>query len=237
MAIPLVPDAESERSAYDSTHLPPFILTRLRSETREQHKDLERVLDLMGMALTRDIYCRRLVQYYGFYCPLEAALRTRCGVGDDGGSTPSSDLATLIPRFDKTRLLRQDLQHFQITAEALPLCRELPSIETPADVLGCLYVLEGATLGGRIIGQHVHAELGITSATGGRFFAGYEGDTGSMWNAMRKILLRCAVDVQTENAIVANSIATFVSLRRWCDPDNACSSGHAGNPMQAADGA
>ncbi len=197
---------------------PPGILTRLRLDTRGEHEAVERVLDLMSPALTAADYRQKLVQFYGFYSPLEAALQTRCALPDDGSATSKSQLATLIPRLNKAALLRQDLHCLGVLTDAVPLCRHLPSIQTAAEVLGCLYVMEGATLGGGMISQHIRTSLGITPDTGGRFFDGYAGGTGKMWQAMRHLLTSCAVDLKTEDDIVANAIATFACLRSWCDP-------------------
>jgi Histidine kinase-, DNA gyrase B-, and HSP90-like ATPase/Heme oxygenase len=82
----------------------PSVLTRLRLETRGEHDAVERVLDLMDASLTRDAYCKRLAQFYGFYHPLEAALHTHCAL----------HLTTLLSRLNKTALLRQDLQQLGI---------------------------------------------------------------------------------------------------------------------------
>ena len=194
----------------------PSVLTRLRFETRSEHEAVERVLDLMG-ALTCDGYSQRLVQFYGFYSPLEAALQARCAKQSDSGSLEISQLPMLLPRLRKSLLLRQDLHHLGITTADLAQCRALPPIQTPAEVLGCLYVLEGATLGGRTITRHVQGTLGIMPTTGGSFFDGYAGDTARMWNAMRQTLLSGAVDAQAENAMVASAIATFACLRGWCE--------------------
>lgn len=230
MTVSPVPDAANARAAPDVTQASSSsILTRLRLETRDEHNQLERMLDFTSNALTRDVYCQRLEQYYGFYRPLEAALQTRCAFAAHDLSKASSPFATLVDRLNKTRLLWIDLHHLQVPTDGLPLCRELPSIKTQAEVLGCLYVLEGATLGGRVITQHIHATLGITPTTGGGFFEGYAGDTGKMWNAMRHILSTCAVDVASENAMVGNAIATFACLRRWCDPTNVRANGDGEN--------
>ena len=194
------------------------VLVRLRLETRVEHDATERLLDLMGSALTRAAYRQRLVQFYGFYSPLEAALQTRFAPSDGGQVWPKAQLATLLPRLNKTGLLRQDLQQLGVITENLPLCRQLPPIHTQAEVLGCMYVMEGATLGGRLITRHVHATLGITPASGGRFFEGYGDDTSHMWQTMRQLLVSGAVDAPTENAIVKNAVATFACLRAWCQP-------------------
>ena len=196
----------------------PTVLTRLRLETRSEHEAVEHVLDLMG-ALSNNSYRQRLVQFYGFYSPLEAALQTRCAKQGDrpGHNFEVSQLPMLLPRLHKSLLLRQDLDRLGISIAGLAQCRALPPIQTPAEVLGCLYVLEGATLGGRMITEHIQATLGITPTTGGSFFDGYAGHTARMWNAMRRTLLSGAVDAQAENAMVASAVATFTCLRDWCE--------------------
>lgn len=212
----VVPDPVSHGAACSSAQASASpILSRLRLETRGEHEAVERVLDLMDAALTADTYRHRLAQFYGFYGPLEAALQPRCAL----------HLTALLPRLNKTALLRQDLERLGVSTADLPLCRQLPPIQTQAEVLGCLYVMEGATLGGRLITQHVQATFGIMPSAGGSFFEGYGQDTGKMWQAMRQLLLSCAVDAATENAIVANAIATFASLRAWCALTNT----HAGD--------
>ena len=214
MTVFLVADSESQSAVPPIAHAlaPSSILTRLRLETRGEHDAVERVLGLMGAGLTRETYCQRLVQFYGFYGPLEAALHARC-------ATPY--LQTLAPRLNKTSLLRQDLHYLGVSTGALALCRDLPAINKHTEILGCLYVMEGATLGGRMITQHIQATFGITPTTGGSFFDGYGDGTGKMWQAMRQLLLSCATDTETEDAMVASAIATFARLRGWCDEASA----------------
>lgn len=225
MAVFVVPDPVNQGVAFSNAQAPAStsVLSRLRLETRDEHEAVERVLNLMDTALTETAYRQRLAQLYGFYGPLEAALQTRC----------VPHLATLLPRLNKTNLLLQDLQQLGISTDILPLCRQLPPIQTQAEVLGCLYVMEGATLGGRLITQHVQATFGIMPATGGSFFEGYGPDTGKMWQAMRQLLLSCAVDTPTENAIVANAIATFASLRAWCALTNMHAGDHKNDQTEA----
>lgn len=196
------------------------ILSRLRLETRAEHEAVEQVLDLMSDSLTRDIYCQRIEQFYGFYAPLEKALQARVeGKPNQVGEltlSPATRLA-LAERLHKTAHLQQDLQYLGVTGETLPLCRDLPPLGTQADVLGCLYVMEGATLGGRMITRHISAALGVTSATGGRFFEGYGDDTAKMWQGMRQLLVSRSPDTQSENTMVISAITTFACLRSWCE--------------------
>jgi heme oxygenase (biliverdin-IX-beta and delta-forming) len=214
-------DSTQQRGTASSIVESPSILSRLRLETRCEHDAVEQVLDLMNPLLTRDSYCRHLQRFYGFYAPLEAVLQAQIlgkrNANRAGELTWShATCSALGRRLTKAALLRQDLQHLGITPKDLPFCRDLPLLETQAEMLGCLYVVEGATLGGRIITRHVRATLGITPATGGSFFEGYGDDTGTMWQAMRHLLVSGSPDVTTENTIVANAIATFACLRCWC---------------------
>jgi heme oxygenase (biliverdin-IX-beta and delta-forming) len=196
---------------------PSSILSRLRMETRDEHNAVEQVLDLMSTSLTPDGYRQRLAQFYGFYAPLEKALE-RSGEGQIDALHLSSDTRLAMAlRLNKAALLKLDLQHLGVDTNNLPLCRDLPPLETQADVLGCMYVMEGATLGGRLITQHVRATLGITLATGGRFFDGYGDDTGVMWHGMRELLVKSAPDSDTQDAMVYSAIATFSGLRGWCE--------------------
>jgi heme oxygenase len=52
---------------------------------------------------------------------------------------------------------------------ALPQYHDLPDIEDWPRMLGCLYVLEGATLGGQIISRHLQRTLHIDAINGAAF--------------------------------------------------------------------
>ena len=101
--------------------------------------------------------------------------------------------------------------------ERLPRCDDVPVIDSLAAALGCMYVLEGSSLGGRIITRHVRAKLGITEETGGRFFHGYGEQTGEMWRAFRASVSACPVTLAARETMVEAAIATFRLLRRWCE--------------------
>lgn len=219
MAVLVVTDPVSQHEAAFLPVAPSSILSRLRLEARGEHDAVEQVLDLMSATLTHQSYRQRLEQFYGFYAPLEKALQSHGkSLADKAYKPPLSDAisSALAARLNKTAHLQQDLQHFGVRTDGLPLCRDLPPLGTQAEVLGCLYVIEGATLGGRMITRHVRAALGITPTTGGSFFEGYGDDTGRMWQSMRQLLVSGSPDTETENNLVNNAITTFASLRGWC---------------------
>ena len=53
--------------------------------------------------------------------------------------------------------------------------------ERQAAFLGVIYVLEGSTLGGRLIARHVEPTLGLTDGHGSSYFRGHGEATGALW--------------------------------------------------------
>ena len=184
------------------------VLDRLRAETRAEHTAIEGALGLMRDDLTLADYQRLLEQYHAFYAPIEA--RLACVL-------PSAKLGLDFETRRKLHWLRADLDVLGgWPADTLIDCNALPTLRTPAQAVGCLYVLEGATLGGQVIGRHVRRTLGLTPVSGARFFHGNGARTAQMWLAFRAALQGFAANPATADAVVESANATFGSLRRWC---------------------
>jgi len=185
------------------------VLARLRAETRSEHDAMEAVLDLTGTGLTRDGFRRILEQFYGYYRPLEEAVRALerwDGHGLD------------LDERRKTPLLELDLRALGVDApDRLPLCRDIPLVDTPGAAFGCLYVMEGATLGGQVISRHIRQTLSVTLEGGGRFFHGYGDRTGAMWQGFRSALAAFATTQETQDLVATAAVQTFSTLRVWCE--------------------
>jgi len=183
------------------------VLARLRTETRPHHDAIEAALDITSETLTINAYLGTLERFYGFYRPLEA------GLGEIGKWMERGlDLAER----QKAPLLEADLHALGVAnPTALPVCTDLPPHATVAAAFGCLYVLEGATLGGQVISRSVQKTNGITLDTGGRFFHGYGDRTGQMWQAFRAALVTFAVTPGDQHEIVSAAKDTFSKLHRW----------------------
>ncbi len=189
----------------------PTILKRLRSETSERHAALEHQLPLVDPRLSRDGYRTILEGFFGYYAPLEVQL---------SGASVWAELEFDFAERQKVPELEKDLVVLGSTAEELtrlPQCAELPELETIPQILGCLYVIEGSTLGGQVITRHLQANLGITPETGGAFFAGYGAKTGSRWQAFGA-MITAAARFGGEDEIVASANRTFETLELWLFP-------------------
>lgn len=196
-------------------HKPSGVLKRLRLETRDCHAALERRLPLLDPAMSQVAYRDVVGRFYGFYAPMEARLLTFAGWDECDFDYEG--------RY-KTQRLAQDfvaLGDVPDGVNALPLCQDLPALGSTAQLMGCLYVMEGATLGGQVIMRHLRANLGVTPDSGGAFFAGYGSETGTRWKAFCVRLNAFAQAVDAQDALIASANQTFVSLRRWLFPASA----------------
>lgn len=184
---------------------PPDLLARLRAATRPQHDAIEGVVDVLRPDLTAARYRRLLEAFYGFYAPWEAA-----------AAAPAETRDLVLDR-RKTPLLERDLAHWGLNAvdrAALPRCRALPPLDTAARVLGSLYVLEGATLGGQVIARHVEATLGVAPGAGDAFFRSYGDRVGAMWQAFRD-RVRARSSPLWDPPIIRSGCDTFSALHNW----------------------
>lgn len=188
------------------------MLSRLKEGTSAHHRALEQQMLVLDAGLTRSAYRQLLRVQLGFYEPLELLLCAAPGWADidlDYG-----------PRHKSPRLVH-DLQVLGDSPQqiaSLPRCAQLVPLDTPARLLGCLYVIEGATLGGRIITRHLQAHFGITPASGAVFFDGYGATTGSHWKAFCAVVTDHADRVATaadRQQMVQSAAQTFDSLQRW----------------------
>lgn len=196
-----------------AAELPTDVLVRLKAQTRPEHDAIEAALGLMGDGLTTDLYRDTLERFYGFYRPLEDGL---WGMGGWLGHGLNLDERR------KTTLLEMDLERLGIDApRGLPICVDLPPHKSVAACFGCLYVLEGATLGGQVITRQVRDRLGVTPESGGRFFHAYGERVGEMWQTFRTALTAFATTEQRQDEVVAGAVATFRTLHRWCRGEQA----------------
>ncbi len=89
--------------------------------------------------------------------------------------------------------------------------------------LGHMYVMEGATLGGRIILQHIKGTLALDETTGGvAFFTGYGADTGARWRSFLAILTEQAALHGLEDAIVSGAKEAFEHIENYFSGSTIC---------------
>lgn len=153
----------------------------LRRETRAEHAEAERWVPLLGPGVTLVAYRAYLEAMLAYCGPLEIALASVPGLDD---ALPDWRFRRKLP------FLARDLN--QLAAMG---CRREALVDSSflvprnvAQAFGCLYVVEGATLGGQVIARHLRASLGIDRSRAGAFLHCYGDEVGAMWKAFGRAL-------------------------------------------------
>lgn len=173
----------------------------LKHETAKGHREAEEVLlpRLTAIQSAED-YRAVIKMFYGFFLPVEKVLR---------GYVKPSVLADVNER-RSSKLLIEDLETLGCTAADAPLCKDLPGIDSVAKSFGAMYVLEGSTLGGRMIAKML-AKNEAVPPDALRFFKGYGEDTGAKWKAFVEAINQ-QPDVPT---MIEGAAQTFESMKTW----------------------
>jgi heme oxygenase (biliverdin-IX-beta and delta-forming) len=182
--------------------------SRLRSATATHHLQLEHHLNLLGSALSLARYIQIVALFYGFYEPLERGLE---------------QLEPMAPALGfqlraRAQLLNCDLLALGIGPHAiaeLPKCANLPCLRQAEHFVGCLYVLEGAGLGGQVIVRVLHRESTLGGRDGTAYFAGEGDSTAARWKTVLGWLERVDRSELRADTIVESACETFSSLANW----------------------
>ena len=179
----------------------------MKTQTRPLHDRLEARVDVLNRIQQPQNYQSLLAAFYGFYAPVETRL-AKC-----------EELSVADVDFELRRklpLLVTDLEQSDVEVQHLPQCTRLPQIETAAEGFGCLYVLEGATLGGQMISRLLAQHLQMTADNGGAFFNAYGDQVRTMWQEFRQRLSQFASTHPDErDTILATAKETFSTLDDW----------------------
>ncbi len=180
------------------------VMTRLRQETAGAHARLERSLALLDPPLARERFVTLLERFYGFHAVWEPVIAAHF------------DPEFLQPR-RRVRLIEADLialgRHPADTRP--PFCFGATALgRTPEAALGSLYVMEGSTLGGKVIARGV---AGTGWGEKIRYFDPYGSGTGKMWSAFKALVLTRS-GKSADPKIMAGAVATFDLLQDWLSP-------------------
>jgi heme oxygenase len=183
------------------------LFARLKETTAETHRAVEDVTRLGDPSMRRERYQRLVERFYGFlvvWDPAAAAV------------VPAEHRAFFDER-RKIAKLESDLAALGLTeAEiaGLPRAGDEARPKTFAEVLGGMYVFEGATLGGQYIARNVEKNLGMSEGRGYSFFRSYGDDVGRMWKAFKETVDEMA-PAAMHDEIVAAANRTFEAFHGW----------------------
>ena len=150
-----------------------------------------------------------LARFHGLHAAWEPAVAARPG------------FAAIVA--DRARLLhlRADLLALGLApaeVDALPTCPEAAALAgTDAGAWGSLYVMEGSTLGGKMIARAL-AEAPWLPPGGLTYFDARGAQTGRLWRALGQALDAAAPTAAGREALVRGAADAFDVVRGWVAP-------------------
>jgi heme oxygenase len=174
----------------------------IKKETAFLHQEVEQLLlpELNAIQSPED-YAAILQALYAYFQPVEELIQQHI-------------TSAVLPDIDKRRtamLIVDDLAFLEMQI-TLPPCATLPQITNTAQAFGALYVLEGSTLGGKMIAKMLAKNPEVSISPGAlNFFSGYKEATGKMWTIFVDTLNR----QEDADTIVHAANQTFYYLKNW----------------------
>ena len=181
-----------------------LILSELKSATAAAHARAELLMPTLCELGDATHYRSCLRSLHAFYAVWEPAVWTTVGVA---AAMRDGDARL------KVSLLARDLAALRVPP-ALVQVPSTPRLDCAA-ALGALYVMEGASLGGRVIARHVARDLALTPDTGLAFFHGYGDDTGARWNTFGLALDAWVARNGHAADVIAGAATAFAALEHW----------------------
>lgn len=163
------------------------IMLEMKSQTAVCHAEVEQLLrdKLFTGTLSQDEYCDVITAFYQAYSSLEAA----------ASRFPAAK--KLLAVRSKIELLQKDLIYLTNNRkghESDVFVSEPPVVPTEAVALGVLYVMEGSTLGGKIVNNYLMKYEWMNVDTHGNFFNSYGDKRSDMWTEFGRFLEQYATD-------------------------------------------
>ena len=175
----------------------------MREATRDAHERLHGIPALHRLAagtITREDYVALLRRFLAFHETAERCLA-------EGPSLCA--LGIVLEDRNRSRQIRADLEAL---GDETPAAQGAMTLRVPPSIpaaLGYLYVIEGATLGGRILARALDPLLGAGEGPGRSFLLGYGTLHAAMWRAVCDAIDVCGADEESRHAMTTAALDAF----------------------------
>ncbi|MDB5372033.1 MAG: hypothetical protein JWP04_675 [Belnapia sp.] len=185
-----------------------FALREATAEIHARLHDLPAFAALAAGRLDRSGYGALLRRLLGFHAAIEAAL---------AAAPPLGAYGIHLAERRRSGLLRDDLAALGLPA--IGPQAPVPPLDTAARALGCLYVTEGSTLGGRQLARGLDHLLPSGATAGRAFLLGHGARHAAMWQACCAAIEVCGREPGGLAGMAAAADETFAAFATWFATD------------------
>jgi heme oxygenase len=181
----------------------------LRRHTAAAHERLHRLpafAALQAGTIGHDAYAALLRRLFSFHRAVEDGLQA---------APPLHSFGIDLAARRRSPLLLRDLAFLAAPVAPLPSPPALPPLRTAAQALGCLYVTEGSTLGGRELARRLDHLLPPGGAEGRRFLLGHGPNHGILWRELCAALEACGDTQAGRDEMIGTALAVFGVFGDW----------------------
>lgn len=186
------------------------VLEQVRRRTQDVHRSLEELPIWEAAFSNRRAYAALLDGFLSLVRPADSAVADALGSAAPEGfsATVRSDWLESdrrsIAELDRTSPLREVVDDLSIGAIAG---------SSRSAAVGTLYVIEGSSLGGRVLSKRLQESLGIGPNSGGRYFFGHGAETAAHWCAFLAWLDAMRLDRAGAEAAASAARSVFERFR------------------------
>lgn len=186
---------------------------RLRTETASLHTQLEE-LEISKSIISPDVTREDYTTY----------LSLMHDVVKDTENNILPVIAGIVKDLDirkKTHLIEDDLKYLGAEKDSYTTPLSGQANYTPAYALGIFYVVEGSSLGGRVILKNIKPSLNLDENGGAKYFTGYGAVTGSTWRNFVMMMEEYAAQGNNADEIVAGANFAFGAIKKHLEENTA----------------
>lgn len=188
-----------------------MVIDKIREATLKYHDDFTGwARNIFNGSISMEQYKTVLKTFYGFYKPFEEKLEKVEGI---------NELGLDLENRRKINYLLEDMKSLGITETEINEIKmakddDLPPLNNLANALGSMYVIEGATLGGKMVGAQLK-DIFSFNGNGTGFFLSYGEQVKPRWAKFIEIINKYAQETNTDGQIVDASHAAYFKFNDW----------------------
>jgi len=179
------------------------VLKEVKTSTRPWHDEMEDVAlsdKIASGTLSLHEYKAIILGHYIFHREAEAMLLQ---------NEPLTSLETLaLEERLKRELLRRDIQQLHLDTSLFNFHLDV-RVDSVPQALGCMYVMEGATLGGTVIERSLKQVPAIVDSGAMHYYGCYGAQTGIRWKQFKETVTQQVVSKEDEQAFIESATDTF----------------------------